>query len=198
AAVWNGGCRDVDLVQPLNEVRDVLLFSGRQNEWFLRVSVGSGRDENYFWFEAKQFIERAFYNIDMFFPRRFGRDWIIVDVSKRFRTGSGVGGELMDRCELDPGIVRDNGFGPVPVMRIEIPNRHALSAVLERVKRRDGDIAEVTKTHRAIARGVMSWARIFDAIRIVKNDHRKNWEFTDATVLRRGGCCISNIESTGD
>ncbi len=62
----------------------------------------------------------------------------------------------MDRCELDPGIVRDNGFSPVPVMRIEIPNRHALSAVLERVKRRDGHIAKVTKTHRAIARGVMS------------------------------------------
>src|SRR5438067_13811464 len=73
----------------------------------------------------------------MFFPRRFGRDWIIVDVSKRFRTGSGVGGELMDRCELDPGIVRDNGFGPVPVMRIEIPNRHALSAGPERVQLRD-------------------------------------------------------------
>jgi len=31
----------------------------------------------------------------------------------------------------------------------------------------------------------MAGARIFDAIRIVKNDHRKNWEF-------------SNIESTGD
>src|SRR3989442_13580698 len=92
----------------------------------------------------------------MFFPRRFGRDRIIVDVSKRFRAGSGVGGELMDRCELDPGVVRDNGFSAVPLMRFEIPNRHALSAVLERVKRRDGDIAEVTKTHRAIARGVMS------------------------------------------
>jgi hypothetical protein len=200
----------------------------------------------------------------------------------------------MDRSESNPRIVRDDRFRSVAVVRIDIPDRYALSAVLERIERGDGDIAEVTETHGAIARGVMSgrahkdkWAAlsgkgsacgfdagagrfkcivvnfwnsrcieieianwIFDALdvfagmraqefvirgssrfaplpgwmsifqyrdglddarwpfwmsgsgvinaaRVVKNDHRKNWELMGTTLYRHGPCCIFEHSITG-
>src|SRR5438067_6684119 len=92
----------------------------------------------------------------MFFARCSGRDRIIVDVGKRFCAGPGISRELVDRCESNAFVVRDDRFGPVAVMCVEIPDRDALSAVLEGIERRDGDVAEITKAHRPITHGVMT------------------------------------------
>ena len=62
----------------------------------------------------------------------------------------------MDRCKSNPLIVSDNRLGPVAVVPVKIPNRNALDAVFQRVQRGDSDVAEVTKTHCAVSRGMMS------------------------------------------
>ena len=62
----------------------------------------------------------------------------------------------MNRRKSDSRIVRDDCFRAVAVMRVKIPNRDAFGAIFKRIKRSDGDVAEITKTHRAIARGVMT------------------------------------------
>src|SRR6202011_6406508 len=92
----------------------------------------------------------------MFFARCLGGDRIIVDVSEGFFAGPGIRRELMDRRKTGPRIVRDDRFGSVAVMRIEIPDCNAFCAVLERVECGDGDVTKITETHCAIARGVMS------------------------------------------
>src|SRR5216683_3038271 len=72
-------------------------------------------------------------------------------------TGAGIGGKLMDRCKLDLRVARDNRFCPVAVMRIKIPDGNALRPVRERVEGGDGNVTEITKSHRLIARGMVSW-----------------------------------------
>ena len=62
----------------------------------------------------------------------------------------------MDGGEGDSRIARDNVFGAVAMMSVEIPDGNALSAVLQRILGGDGDVAEITKSHRLVARGVMS------------------------------------------
>ncbi len=92
----------------------------------------------------------------MFLSRCAGRDRIIVDVSKRFSAGSRIGRELMDGRERDSRIVRNDIFRAVAMMRIKIPNGDTLSVVFQSIERGDRDVAEITKAHGAIARGVMS------------------------------------------
>ena len=62
----------------------------------------------------------------------------------------------MDRSERDPRIARRNIFGPVAMVRVEIPDRDPLRAVREGVERGDRDVAEITKTHGALAHGVVT------------------------------------------
>ena len=57
-----------------------------------------------------------------------------------------------------PAIRTPNGtmtVTAVPVMCIEIPDGHAINALLKRIQCRHRDVVEITKTHGAIARGVM-------------------------------------------
>src|ERR1700736_4079240 len=63
----------------------------------------------------------------------------------------------MNRRERDSGMVGDDLFGAVAMMRIKIPDGHALSALLERVECRNRGISEVAEAHRSIACGMMSW-----------------------------------------
>ena len=62
----------------------------------------------------------------------------------------------MNRCKSNSLIVRYNRLGAVPVMAIKIPNGNPPSAIFQSVERRDGNVAEITETHSAISRGVMS------------------------------------------
>ena len=62
----------------------------------------------------------------------------------------------MNRGEGDPRVSGDNRLGAVAVVGIEIPDRDALGAVLQRVERGDSDVIEITKTHRLVAGGVVS------------------------------------------
>jgi hypothetical protein len=63
---------------------------------------------------------------------------------------------LVDRGERDTRIVRHDVFRAVAVMSVEIPNRDAFRPIFQGVERSYGDVAEVTKAHGAIARGVMA------------------------------------------
>src|SRR3979411_389428 len=92
----------------------------------------------------------------MLLPRLLGRDRVIVDVSKRLRAGSGIGREVMDGRQSNSRILSDNVLGAVAMVCVEIPNGDTLSAVFQSVERGDRDVAEITKAHGAIARGVMS------------------------------------------
>ena len=88
-----------------------------------------------------------------------GRKWSdreIVDVAERARPGARITGKLVDRGEGDPRIAGDDFFRAVAVVGIEIPDRDALGAVLQRVEGGDGDVIKITKPHRVIARGVMT------------------------------------------
>src|SRR6266852_1556247 len=62
----------------------------------------------------------------------------------------------MNRGEHDFRITRDDFLGAIAVMRIEIPNRDAVRYVFQRIERGNCDVAEIPKTHRAIAGGVMT------------------------------------------
>ena len=61
----------------------------------------------------------------------------------------------MNRCEAEPGIMRDDILRPVPVMGVKVPNGNALDTTVEGGKGRDSDVAEITETHRSIPRRVM-------------------------------------------
>jgi len=62
---------------------------------------------------------------------------------------------LVNGGESDPRLIRQNSLGPVSVMGIEIPNGDALDAVPQSIERCNRDVIEITKTHRALAGGVM-------------------------------------------
>jgi hypothetical protein len=89
-------------------------------------------------------------------PRRQRRHGEIMNVAEGAGAGSRVAWELVNRSESDPRIIRDDVFGPVAMVRIEIPDRDPLCATGERIERGDGDIAEITEPHRAIAHRVMT------------------------------------------
>src|ERR1700681_1893751 len=63
----------------------------------------------------------------------------------------------MNRCEAEPGIMRNDIFGPVPVMGVKVPNGDALDTTVKGGKGRDSYVAEITETHRSIPRSVMPW-----------------------------------------
>ena len=48
-------------------------------------------------------------------------------------------------------------FRAIAVMSVDIPNGDARRASRKRVESCDGDMVEITKTHRALARGVVAW-----------------------------------------
>src|SRR5437588_6188516 len=61
----------------------------------------------------------------------------------------------MNRCEAEPGIMRDDILRPVPVMGVKVPDGNALDTAVEGGKGRDGYVAEITETHRPIPRRMM-------------------------------------------
>src|SRR2546429_9167118 len=61
----------------------------------------------------------------------------------------------MNRCEAEPGIMRDDILRPVPVMGVKVPNDNALDTTVEGGKGRDSYVAEIAETHRSIPRRVM-------------------------------------------
>src|SRR5947209_15592487 len=94
--------------------------------------------------------------MNMLTPRRERSGRIVVNVRERFRAASGICRELMNRRKLNSAFVRYDRFRSVAVMSIKVPNSNAFSAVFQCVEGRNGDIAKITETHRAIARGMMS------------------------------------------
>ena len=76
----------------------------------------------------------------------------------------------MDRGESDPCISSDNGLGAVAVVRVEIPDRDAFRAAVQRVERGHRDVIEEAKTHRLIAGGVMPGGRIRLKAGVLPND----------------------------
>src|SRR5713101_8086927 len=62
----------------------------------------------------------------------------------------------MNRGEHDFRITRDDFLGAIAMMRIEIPNRDPIRSVFQRIERGNCDVAEITKTHREVACGVMN------------------------------------------
>src|SRR5882724_12317206 len=91
----------------------------------------------------------------MVIPRRERSERIVIDVRERFRACSRICWELMDGRELNSRVVRYNRFGSVAVMSIKVPDRNPFSAGFQCIERSDGNIAEITETHRSIACGVM-------------------------------------------
>ena len=62
----------------------------------------------------------------------------------------------MNGRERDPRVDGHDCFRAVAVMGVEIPDRDPVRALLQRVERSDRDVIEKTKTHRLIARRVVS------------------------------------------
>src|SRR5687767_8100828 len=85
-----------------------------------------------------------------------GRDWVIVDVGERTGARSGIAGKLVDRGEDNPRMVRDDVLSPVAMVGVEIPNRHAFRPIFQSIERRYGDVAVITKAHRANTGGMMA------------------------------------------
>ena len=113
----------------------------------------SGGNEQQVGLECEQCLERALDFAHMVCARGKWRDRKIVNVCERTLPSSRISRET-DGLDANAicGLLRHDRFGAVAVVRIEIPDRDALCAIFERVERGDGDIAEITKSHRAIAR----------------------------------------------
>src|SRR5438046_2750976 len=86
------------------------------------MGVKPRRNQKQIRFESDQLIERTPRNLENSLSRCIRRDWIAINVRKRFRSGPWVSRELMNRGESNSLIVSDNRLGPVPVMSIKIPN----------------------------------------------------------------------------
>src|SRR5256885_13931519 len=71
--------------------------------------------------------------------------------------GPRIGRKLMNRREVEPWVMRNNILGPVAVMGVKVPDCNALETAIEGGKGCDGDVAEVTETHRTIPHRVMAW-----------------------------------------
>src|SRR4051812_1374886 len=96
-------------------------------------------------------------------PARVGRDWPVAELRVEIaRARARITGKLMHRGEEQAGVHACNvrlqdGFGAVPVVRVEIPHGDALKAAFgSRRQRCDGDLVEVTKTHRCVSGGMMT------------------------------------------
>ncbi len=89
----------------------------------------------------------------------------------------------MDGCKSDPWIVGDNRFRSVAMVRVEVPDRDAFDAAIERGQRRDCNVAEITKTHRAIARGMMS-----------RRSHQTECAFSDKCSVRGVDTCAGRFK----
>ncbi len=62
----------------------------------------------------------------------------------------------MHGSECDLRMLGDDLFRAISMMRIEIPDRDAGNAVVERVQSSQGDVAEVTESHRAVSHCVVT------------------------------------------
>src|SRR5439155_1236803 len=94
---------------------------------------------------------------------------------------------LVNRREHDLFIIRYQCLGAIAMVCVEIPNRHPLNLPFyrgpwprpgvgdagysESIKRRDRNVAEVTKPHRAIAQGMMTGPAVLGTTWVVKNLH---------------------------
>ena len=106
--------------------------------------------------EREQPFQRVFDRRHVRAPRRFRRHGEIVNVLERLRPGAGIAGMLMDRGKNNLLVTAEDGFSAVPVMRVEIPNGDTLTPTRERIQRGDGDVIEITKSHRLRPRRVMA------------------------------------------
>ena len=156
AAFQNRSGRNIRVAEPLTERREIFRLECHLGDRIARVRIEAGGNKKQIGLEGHESIERAAHLGDMLRARRKRRDGKIVNIAKGARPGAWIPGKLMNGGERDPRIVRDDLFGPVAMMRVEIPDRHPLCAVRERVERSDCDVAEITKAHGAIARRVMA------------------------------------------
>src|ERR1044072_8618573 len=153
AAFKDCGNGNVDFAQPFAERGEILELERHLHERIARIGVKARRRKDQFWIERDRSIQRPFANFYMFLARRSGRDAKIVDVRERFLARARISGKLMDRRESNSFVVRDNRFRAISMVGVEIPNRNPISSILERVECGDGDIAEITKSNRAIEIG---------------------------------------------
>ena len=62
----------------------------------------------------------------------------------------------MDGEEGDPGLIEQNGFRAIAVMHVEIKNGNALGTGRQSFPCGNGNVVQITKTHRLFAGGVVA------------------------------------------
>src|SRR4029077_4942997 len=122
--------RSIDLAQKFSQRSEILALERHLYQWIAAGGVEACRDKEQIGFKPQQFFQRPLRHLDIMIPRRPGAEWIIRDIHKRFCARSRVTGELMDGCNGDLRIVRNNCLGAIAVMSIEIPNRDTVCGVV--------------------------------------------------------------------
>lgn len=156
AALENCAGRNIRFPQPLTEHGKIFQFESHFRDRVAGVGIEARGHEEKIWLEGKKLVKRAPRLRNVVRPWGSWWDGKIMNVGKRPGPGAGIPGKLVNRSKSDPRIGRDNLFGAVAVMRIEIPNGDPSGATRQRIERGHGDVVEIAKSHGAVARRMMA------------------------------------------
>src|SRR5438067_1074895 len=92
----------------------------------------------------------------------------------------------MNRGEMNPLISCHDCFCSIAVMAVKIPDTNPFSAVFQHVESSNGNVAEVTETHRTLPCGVMA-----------RRPHQTEGRFATQRGARRLNCRAGRVSRIG-
>src|SRR5215471_6395617 len=99
-------------------------------------------------------VKRSVNGRRMFFCVAVGRDRPIQDVTPRRRTRTWITWILVNRSKPDPFVTKNDLFGAIAMVSVEIPDPEAFATGCQRVMGSDRDRVQITKAH-CLGRGCM-------------------------------------------
>src|SRR5579859_6551922 len=117
------------------------------------IGVEAGGDSKQIGLELFDGDECSRQNLAIFGARRCGRHREIETIVADIRAaGAGIAWELMDRKKGGAGLTKENVFGAVAVVNVEVEDGDFFCTGSQRFKDSDGDGIQVAEAHAGIAR----------------------------------------------
>src|SRR6516164_9769157 len=111
-------------------------------------SIKPGRDQKHVRVEVNQKVKRLVNRRYMLLRVAVRGDRPIENVASRHCTRTWIAGVLVNRRKPDSLVTKNDLFGAVAVVGVEVPDPDAFAAGCERVMGSDRDRVQIAKTHR--------------------------------------------------
>src|ERR1700757_1071587 len=112
-------------------------------------SIKTGRNQQQVWVEFYQAVKRPLDRRRVLSRVASRRDWPVEDVAPRLGAAARITRILVNRRKTYSVVPKNDFFGAVPVVRIEVPDPNPFATCCQRVMGGNRDRVQIAKTHRS-------------------------------------------------